>query len=212
MATWDERYRQASKDGSTLFSTEPSQAVKRALSHVKILTRHRPHAIDVGAGEGRHSAYLAELGYLVTALEPSGEGIRTGQMIHSTPAIEWVHADTRGWTPDELVDLVLIAYLHPIGLSIEEVLRDVHGWIKPGGWLALAGHSRAQFGLPVPGPKDADRLWELESVKSDLVASGYELVYADDIPRRDKEHCAETVDSNSPLPIDTIITANKIEP
>lgn len=209
MLTWDERYRQASAEGGTLFSTQPSQAAKRALSHVEILTRHRPSAIDVGAGEGRHSAYLAQLGYIVTALEPSGEGIRTGQKIHPTSAIEWVQANTAQWTPQSLVDLVLIAYLHPIGQPLRHVLVDVDRWIKPGGWIALAGHSLAQYGLAVPGPDDPERLWDLKSVKSSLTELGYELVYADDVPRHDQEHSGETVDYEGPLPIDTIVTARK---
>lgn len=212
MPTWDERYRQASAEGGTLFSTEPAQAVKRALSHVEILTRHRPSAIDVGAGEGRHSAYLAELGYFVTALEPSGEGIRTGQKIHSALPIEWVQADTAQWAPPSPVDLVLIAYLHPVGQPLRDVLIDVDRWIKPGGWIALAGHSLAQYGLAVPGPDDPNRLWDLGSVTSSLVDLGYELVYGADVPRRDKERCDETVNGDDPQPIDTIIAAKKLVP
>ncbi len=66
---WSDKYARAHAAGEQLFSTDPHPLVVQALDKVQILTRHRPSAIDVGAGEGRHSRELARRGYIVYAVE-----------------------------------------------------------------------------------------------------------------------------------------------
>lgn len=210
MTTWDERYRQAADDGGTLFTTVASPTVVEALQHVRILSRHRPSAVDVGAGEGRHSADLSERGFFVTALEPSAEGIRTGRKLYPDASIDWVRANWQSWNPDTEVDVVLIAYLHPpVGEAIEDVLPHVVSWIKAGGWIVLVGHSRAQYGLNVPGPGDKERLWDGESIRSTLESYGFETVFCEDVERRAIEHCDDTGTDNGPAPIDVVLVAQK---
>jgi len=70
MSEWDERYLHAHESGSLLFPPAPTPTVVEALDHVT-LASPRPSAIDVGAGEGRHSFELARRGFSVTALEGS---------------------------------------------------------------------------------------------------------------------------------------------
>ena len=70
MSEWDERYLHAHESGSLLFPPTPTPTVVEALDHVT-LASPRPSAIDVGAGEGRHSFELARRGFSVTALEGS---------------------------------------------------------------------------------------------------------------------------------------------
>lgn len=210
MTTWDERYREAAEVGTTLFTTSPSPTVVEAFQHVRILSRHRPSAVDVGAGEGRHSADLAKRGFFVTALEPSAEGIRSGRRLHPDTSIDWVRADWQSWTPDTEVDVVLIAYLHPpAGEAIEDALPHVATWIKPSGWIVLVGHSRAQYGLNVPGPGDKERLWDAESIKGTLESCGFETVFCDDIERRAIKHQDDTGTDNEPAPIDVVLVAQK---
>lgn len=53
---------------SSYFSTDHSDGLERCIKNYSIPTGK---AIDIGAGEGRNSLYLAELGFDVTAVEPS---------------------------------------------------------------------------------------------------------------------------------------------
>ena len=141
MSEWDERYLHAHESGSLLFPPAPTPTVVEALDHVT-LASPRPSAIDVGAGEGRHSFELARRGFSVTALEGSqvavGKARERARLVAAdaraleadvktraaaeAPApqaagsaegrIEWVAGDVRRWEPSSPVDLVLVAFLH----------------------------------------------------------------------------------------------------
>ena len=68
-------------------------------------------ALDVGAGSGRDAAWLASLGFDVTAVEPSAAMRREGQRYHAGAAVRWLD--------DRLPDL---AATHRLGLSFELIL------------------------------------------------------------------------------------------
>ena len=72
---WDERFRKTIAAGESWFGREPSAAVLQALDILRDaapeLTATKPDAVDVGAGEGRHSRALAKICGSVTALELS---------------------------------------------------------------------------------------------------------------------------------------------
>ena len=46
--------------------------------------------LDVGAGSGRDTAWLAGLGHEVVALEPSEAMRETGRSRHDSPSIRWI--------------------------------------------------------------------------------------------------------------------------
>jgi SAM-dependent methyltransferase len=48
--------------------------------------------LDIGAGTGRDAAWLAGLGYRVTAAEPSSRLRASGQLLHADEPISWVDA------------------------------------------------------------------------------------------------------------------------
>ncbi|KGM16582.1 hypothetical protein N867_18470, partial [Actinotalea fermentans ATCC 43279 = JCM 9966 = DSM 3133] len=65
---WDARYAHG-----PVWTREPNVWVRDAVAH---LTPGR--ALDVAAGDGRHALWLASLGWSVTALDISLEGVRQG--------------------------------------------------------------------------------------------------------------------------------------
>ena len=111
-------------------------------------------ALDLGAGEGRHSVWLAALGWQVTAVDFSATGIERGRGGAADVGVEvdWVVADVRRWAPPAGVtfDLVLVAYLH---LS-DDVLLRVRDWLAPGGALVVIGHALRNLTDGVGGPRD----------------------------------------------------------
>ena len=101
-------------------------------------------ALDVAAGAGRNSAYLAELGYHVVALDISSVGLERAQA--RTPRLETVTHDLDDGLPADLgvFDLIvvtrylnlplmaaLIASLNPSGAMIAEVLLAAAGGAGP---------------------------------------------------------------------------------
>jgi SAM-dependent methyltransferase len=112
-------------------------------------------ALDLGAGEGRHSVWLAALGWQVTAVDFSAAGVERGRLGAQEVGVEvdWVVADVRTWEPPAgaTFDLVLVAYLH----LEDDVLIRVRDWLAPGGALVVVGHSLRNLTEGVGGPSDA---------------------------------------------------------
>jgi SAM-dependent methyltransferase len=115
-------------------------------------------ALDLGAGEGRHSVWLAALGWQVSAVDFSATGIERGRTGAEEVGVEvdWVVADVRTWAPPAGVtfDLVLVAYLH---LS-DDVLARARYWLAPGGALVVVGHALRNLTEGVGGPGDPQLL------------------------------------------------------
>jgi SAM-dependent methyltransferase len=111
-------------------------------------------ALDLGAGEGRHSVWLSALGWQVTAVDFSATGIERGRSGAEEVGVEvdWVVSDVRTWAPPEGVtfDLILAAYLH----LPDDVLSRARDWLAPGGALVLIGHSLRNLTDGVGGPSD----------------------------------------------------------
>jgi len=112
-------------------------------------------ALDLGAGEGRHSIWLASLGWQVTAVDFSATGIERGRRGADELGldVDWVVADVRAWEPPAGVtfDLILVAYLQ---LAEDEVLARVRDWLAPGGALVVIGHALRNLTEGVGGPSD----------------------------------------------------------
>ena len=183
---WENRYREANETGKELFPAEPHPLVVEALDQVRILTRHRPSAIDVGAGTGRHARELARRGYYVLAVE----GAEAAVAAHTrTPApntapdasIEWVRADVYDWTPPFNADVVLVSFFHERHDGILAALERVASWTCEDGWLVLVGHSRLQAGRKVGGPPYADALWDRAALETWLGEHGFEITVSEDV-------------------------------
>ncbi|MDQ1535871.1 MAG: hypothetical protein QOE58_264, partial [Actinomycetota bacterium] len=111
-------------------------------------------ALDLGAGEGCNSVWLAAKGWQVTAVDFSATGIEHGRSGADEVGVkvDWVVADVRSWEPPAGVtfDLVLVAYLH----LEPDVLARVRGWLAPGGAVVMVGHALRNLTEGFGGPSD----------------------------------------------------------
>lgn len=143
---WDSRY----SGPDRLWSAAPNAWVATTIG-----AWFTGRALDLGAGEGRHSVWLASLGWQVTAVDFSAAGIERGRSGAEALGVEvdWVVADVRTWEPPAGVtfDLVLVAYLH----LADDVLARARDWLAPGGALVVVGHSLRNLTEGVGGPSDA---------------------------------------------------------
>jgi SAM-dependent methyltransferase len=142
---WDSRYAQSDR----VWSAAPNAWVAATIG-----SWFTGRALDLGAGEGRHSVWLAALGWQVTAVDFSAIGIERGRSGAGEVGVEvdWVVSDVRTWEPPEGVtfDLILAAYLH----LTDDVLSRARDWLVPGGALVLTGHSLRNLTDGVGGPSD----------------------------------------------------------
>jgi SAM-dependent methyltransferase len=142
---WDSRYAGSDR----VWSAAPNAWVAATIG-----SWFTGRALDLGAGEGRHSVWLAALGWQVTAVDFSATGIERGRSGAGEVGVEvdWVVSDVRTWEPPEGVtfDLILAAYLH----LTDDVLSRARDWLAPGGALVLIGHSLRNLTDGVGGPSD----------------------------------------------------------
>jgi SAM-dependent methyltransferase len=147
---WDRRYAGSDR----VWSAAPDPWVAKTIG-----AWFTGRAVDLGAGQGRHSVWLAALGWEVTAVDFSATGIEQGRAGAQEVGVEvdWIVADVRTWEPPAGVtfDLVLVAYLQ---LS-DDVLARVHDWLAPGGAMVVVGHGAGDLTEAVDGSGDPRLLY-----------------------------------------------------
>jgi SAM-dependent methyltransferase len=153
---WDERYAAVGRR----FSIHPDTAM------VELVTPLPPgQALDLGAGEGRNSLWLARHGWTVTAVD--GSSVALDRMRAAADAeglsVSPVQADIGDFLRrGDTFDLVVIANIHPSPEERVVLLRAAVGAVRPGGHLFLVGHHVDSLGRV--GPLDAARLYTEEAL------------------------------------------------
>jgi len=109
-----------------------------------LMPRPPARVLDIGAGTGRDAAGLAELGYLVTAVEPTAELRTRAQQLHVSPWITWLD--------DSLPDLCIIAasgetfdvvmltavWMHLDATQRRHAMPAVAALVRPSGLMTLS--------------------------------------------------------------------------
>jgi SAM-dependent methyltransferase len=178
---WDKRY----AESDLVWSATPNRFVADRLAGLP-----PGRAVDVAAGEGRNSLWLAERGWRVTAVDFSLTGLDKGralQVRHERGRdlhIEWLHADVLEHDLGSGVyDLAVVAYLQlPAEQRRDAVLRAFTALV-PGGTFFLIAHDTSNLTEGTGGPQDASVLYTAEEVLGDLEGERFEVVEADRVAR-----------------------------
>ena len=147
---WDARYSGAEFE----WSMHPNQFVAAELDGLP-----PGRALDLAAGEGRNSVWLAERGWSVTAVDFSRVGLEKGRKLSAAHGVgdgqvDWVVADLSEYEPARAAfDLVLIAYLQVDAALRGRVLAGAAAALVPGGTLLVVGHDLANLTEGVGGPR-----------------------------------------------------------
>ena len=153
---WDERYREQ----PMLWGTGPNVTVERVLADTPA-----GRGVDLACGDGRNASWLATQGWRMVGVDYSAEAIGQARQRPTDPgSVEWVVDDVTRWTPNEPLDLVLVAYLHIAPDDFGPVLRRAGGWLAPGGQLLYVGHARENIGYGVGGPQDPSLLLDVPTL------------------------------------------------
>lgn len=137
---WDERYVSRRTEHGRMWSGSVNATVEQQVAELTPGT-----ALELGSGEGADALWLAERGWIVTALDISSVALEVGAA-EATKAglsdrIEWVQTDLATWRPSAQYDLVLSAFLHsPVDFPREAVLQHAVSAVAPGGRLLVVGH------------------------------------------------------------------------
>ena len=147
-AEWDQRYA-----GSELvWTAEPNRFV---VAEAQDLPPGR--ALDLGAGEGRNSLWLAARGWQVTGVDFSAAGLGKARQLAQARGLsaDWVLADVLDYQPEPgAFQLVLVAYLQLPAPSLDRVLGHAVSALAPAGTLLVVSHDVANLAEGVGGPQD----------------------------------------------------------
>ena len=199
---WDERYQMAAFDPTgRLWSSVPHQVLQEI---VRDLTPGR--ALDLAAGDGRNTLFLAGRGWQVTAVDFSVEAIHIARYraeeagLHAT----WIVADAREYRPWIRFELVVVTYLHLAEAENREVLSRAASWVAPGGHLLVLGHDKANLASGAPGPRNADILYTTDLLEG--CAPGLDILRCEQV-FRDSSLDPESFAEVAATAVDTLLYA-----
>jgi LmbE family N-acetylglucosaminyl deacetylase len=169
-AEWDSRYQTQPQ----LFREEPDETLVELVSALTPGT-----AVDLGAGEGRNSLWLARQGWDVVAVDASTvalDRLRASAATLSVP-IQTLTDDIFDYLRSaadrgQALDLVIIAFVHPPANERTRLLRAVAELVARGGHLFVVAHHLDSLGKS--GPPDPQRLYTESDLRS--AADGLELL------------------------------------
>jgi SAM-dependent methyltransferase len=155
--SWDQRY----SGSENLFPPHPDEAL---VGFAAGLPTGR--ALDLGAGEGRNSLWLARRGWKVTAVDLSA--VALGRLAAAAAeehlAVRTVVTDMKKYLArGERFDLVVMANIHPAPAERAALMEAAAAAVGPGGHLFLVGHHLASLGRA--GPPDPERLYVEDDLK-----------------------------------------------
>jgi SAM-dependent methyltransferase len=127
--------------------------------------------LDLGAGPGRNSLWLAAKGWDMTLVDVSRVGLDQALAAAGALAatVTPVHADVYDWQPDQAsFDLVIVANLHPGPDALPIVLARAADALRPGGHLYVVGHHVGNARRR--GARDPSRFLTAERLRAALPA------------------------------------------
>jgi SAM-dependent methyltransferase len=193
---WDERYSGTEFE----WTTQPNRFVAAELAG---LTPGR--ALDLAAGEGRNTVWLAERGWRVTAVDFSRVGLEKGRKLSAARGVDetqvdWIVADLRDYEPERgAYDLALIAYLQVSPQVRAAVLARAAAALAPAGTLFVVGHDLTNLTEGVGGPQDPDVLYTPEALRGEL--AGLRIL------RAERVHRTVERDGGPATAVDTLVRA-----
>ena len=197
---WDERYR----DNEQVWSDAPNVWVK------EVLGNHQPgSALDVGAGEGRNSVWLAQSGWHVTAVDFSKVAIekltQRAEDLGVADRVVGVVADATDLPAMAPVDVALMCYVQLPETQRRAAVLSSASKVKPGGWLVVVAHDSSNLKRGAGGPQDPAVLYSPRDIMSDLATSGVEW-------RAQRAHVVARPVPGSPRPArDALVVAVRSE-
>lgn len=136
-------YEDVYRERAWAYSDRPDEHLIRALEG-----KSRGRAIDLGGGQGRHALALAGLGYSVTVVDSSAEGLHQVSEAAREKGLD-IHTEQSNlssYEADGSFELVVASLLfHNLSASASKKIAEKMGAaLAPGGlfYMSLPGHNR----------------------------------------------------------------------
>lgn len=175
MSFWDERY----SAESYAYGVEPNDFLRASAAQIP-----RGRVLCLAEGEGRNAVFLASLGYAVTAVDLSREGLRKAERLARERGVdlELVQADLADYEPSSAAfEGIVSIFAHLPRAARQRLHALVANALVPGGVFVLEAYRPAQIALATGGPRDAALMPTLAELEQELVP--LELAVAREVER-----------------------------
>ena len=162
---WDRRYEGA----DYVWAIEPNRFVAE-----QVLPLAPGRALDMGAGEGRNTVWLATRGWDATAVDFSAAGMAKAERLaadHGVTVTTVVADALAHEVGAQAWDLVLLSYLQ---LPTDErlaVVASAAAGVAPGGTMLIVAHDRTNLERGYGGPQDPDVLYDVDETVAAIAAA-----------------------------------------
>jgi SAM-dependent methyltransferase len=197
---WDDRYRSS----TALWSGSPNPHL---VAEAAALTPGT--ALDVGAGEGADTIWLAGRGWRVTAVDLSAVALSRAASHAASLGpdvagrIDWLHEDLRSWDPGPArYELVSAQYMHLPAEARRALFGRLARAVAPGGTLLIVGHHPSDLQTTMPRPPMPELFYTGDEIAAELEATGWAII-TNAAPGR----TATDPDGNSVTIHDTVLRA-----
>ncbi len=161
---WDRRF----SGSDFIYGTEPAGF----LADNAELLPAKGRALDVAAGEGRNSVFLARQGLEVDAVDISEVGLEKAQRLAEAAGvtIHTIVADLEDYSiPNERYDVVVV-----INYLERDLIDDLKSALRPGGLIIYETYTAAQ--LDIPGAHHLRREYLLEPGEIRTMFEDFEIL------------------------------------
>ena len=159
----------------SVFGSDPD---KFLVDHYSCLDKKLP-VLDIGAGQGRNSFYLAEMGYMVDAIDPSSVAV---EIISQTAKnnelpVTAYESDFQAFDPQSKIygGILLFGLIQILNRNqIESLKQKMDGWLAPKGHLFVSAFTVEDN---TSGAINKENITYLEQGEILRLFKGYETVY-----------------------------------
>ena len=172
---WDDRYRAE----TYAYGVEPNDFLRALSPHIA-----PGRVLCLAEGEGRNAVFLASLGYRVTAVELSVEGLRKCARLARQRAVDLdlVQADLAHYEPEVGAYAGVVSiFAHLPRASRERLHARIPAALAAGGALILESYRPEQLRFATGGPRDVSLLPTLAELRREL--EPLDLVVAAEVER-----------------------------
>lgn len=146
---WDERY----GGEEFYYGKEPNDFLSEQASKIK----SSGQVLCLAEGEGRNAVYLASLGYQVTAIDSSAEGLRKLDLLAQERGVrvQTIQADLAEYKIEKKWDGIVSIWCHLPPALRQRVHAQIVDGLVTGGKLILESYTPDQLKYKTGGPPDA---------------------------------------------------------
>lgn len=169
---WNDRY----SGNEFYYGTEPNDFLKASVPH--ILPRGK--VLCLAEGEGRNAVYLASLGFLVTAVDQSAEGLKKLNILAEKHAVK---VDTLVADLDDFKileshwDAIVSIWCHVPPKLRHKLHADIVKGLKSDGVLILESYHPRQLEFKTGGPPVAELMMTRENLEIELKGLNFKVLH-----------------------------------